>query len=112
MTNTVSLKNNTICKQASAVLIPNCAIDELSLSALGFYGTILDMIQNAKVTFKNKEDLITRMSNRTPNESRRSAEKACEELIRKGYINFCNEPNGESVDITLGSEFNKEGERQ
>lgn len=80
------------------VKIPNCAIDELSLAALGFYSIILDRVQNDNAVFESKGDLIKKMLEWAPNESRYKALKVWEELVVKGYIEY----HGETVEITYG----------
>ena len=84
------------------IKIPNCAISELSLSTLGFYGSILDRVQNDNVIFLSKKDLIQKMLTWHPNETNTTAEKAWSELIKKGYILHTKIDDKETVEITYG----------
>lgn len=110
MTKTLDLKS-AFTKQSAAVFIPNRAIDELSLSALGFYGTILDLVQNSNVVFNSKEEVLKSMLERTPSATRNAAEKAYNELLRKGYIKPIKSSNNETINITYGLQPVREGER-
>ena len=92
------------------VAIPNNAIAELSLSALGFYGIILDRVQNSNVEFDSKQELVSKMLSWCPTASLEDAEKAWAELAAKGYIVYSSDEDGETVEITYGPE-EKEGEQ-
>lgn len=105
------IKNNTFNEENAifrkptgrkVVCVPNCAIDELSLAAGGFYLTLLNEIQNHNATFTTKEELISKMLEYTPRETKRSAEKAWNELVEKGYILHTKDEVGENVEITYG----------
>ena len=84
------------------VKIPNCAIDELSLETLGFYSSILDRVQNDNAVFSSKKDLIKKMLIWHPNETKRKAEKAWNELVKEGYILHTKNESEENVEITYG----------
>lgn len=90
--------------------IPNSAIDELSIEAGGAYVTILCRVQNDNVTFKSKEDLLTKVLEWSPRNTRKDAEKAWDELVEKGYIEYIQDENGETVNITYGFE-EEDGEK-
>lgn len=102
MTNTAILRPRAFKQQKASVRIPNCAINELSLSALGFYGTILDMVQNSNTIFHNKTEVIARLLECTPKASRNSAERAWNELVTKGYIKRLVDEAGETIEVTYG----------
>ena len=91
------------------IAIPNSAIDELSMEALGFYGTLLGHVQFTDIKFKSKEELLNKLLEWSPRESRKKAEKAWDELVEKGYIEYIQDENGETVNITYGFE-EEEGE--
>lgn len=91
--------------------IPNSAIDELSMEALGAYGAILSRIQFSDIKFNSKEELLTKMLEWSPRGSnRKTAEKVWDELVEKGYIEYIQDENGETVNITYGFE-EEEGEQ-
>ena len=91
-------------KGTDKIAIPNSAIDGLSMEALGFYGTILGHVQFTDFKFKSKEDLLTKLLEWSPRESRKKAEKAWDELVAKGFIEHVQDEKGETVNITYGFE--------
>lgn len=90
--------------------IPNSAIDGLSMEALGTYGTILSHVQFSDIKFKSKEELLIKMLEWSPRNSRKEFEKVWDELVEKGYIEYIQDENGETVNITYGFE-EEEGEQ-
>lgn len=99
----ITKQNNvTFKKKRPGVAIPNCAIDELQLATLGFYGRLLDRVTNENVVFKSKEELILDMMTYSYDATRKKAEKAWDELVKEGYILYSKDETGENIEVTYG----------